>query len=187
MRLQENSPDRNRAITIPVRLDSRTFKRFALFDAFVVKRHWRGPALFAATLLGFAALALLLRKSQSGLIAAVLLAVGLGLPLVYIGTFLSQVNLQALRSRLTPPRRVYTVTLDEGGVSVQNHQRDEQALRLLWKDLDRVYRRRRCVYLYAAANRAFLLPAGQADRTDAELWAFLAGHMDPKKVFSGKA
>ena len=85
MRPQENAPDRNRAITIPVRLDSRTFKRFALFDAFVVKRHWRGPALFAAVLLGFAALALLLRRAQSGLIAAVLLAVGLGLPFVYIG------------------------------------------------------------------------------------------------------
>ena len=79
------------------------------------------------------------------------------------------------------------MTLDEGGVSVRNHQKDEQALRLSWKDLYRVYRRKRCVYLYAAANRAFLLPAGQADRTDAELWAFLTAHMDPKKVFAGKA
>ena len=48
--------------------------------------------------------------------AAVLLAVGLGLPMIYLGSFLGQVNRQAKANRLTPPRLVYTVTLDASGI-----------------------------------------------------------------------
>ena len=105
-------------ITIPVRLDAATFRDFALFDVFVVKRHWIRPALFAALFVAFAAAALSLRKAQSGLIAAVLLAVGLGLPVVYAGSFLSQANAQA-RDRLDPSRLVYTVILETDGVRVE--------------------------------------------------------------------
>ena len=183
MRPETQMPDRARAIAIPVRLDARTFRRFALFDAFVVKKHWQRPALFSAMLIAFAALALLLRKGESGLIAAVLLAVGLGLPLIYVGAYLSQVNLQALRSRLTPPRLVYTVTFADEGITVVNHQQAEAPLRLNWAQLYRAFRRKRCVYLYAAPNRAFLLPAGQADAPDIEVWAFVAAHMEKEKVF----
>ena len=118
MRPENRESDRDRTITIPVRMDSKTFRRFTLFDAFVVKRHWRRPALFSALLLAFAMAALLLRREHSALIAAILLAVGLGLPILYIGMFFSQVNVQALRNRLTPPRLGYTVKLDEDGILV---------------------------------------------------------------------
>ena len=185
MRPEANAPGGDRTITIPVRLDSRTFRRFAIFDAFVVKKHWRGPALFSALLLAFAVLALLLRKAQSGLIAAVLLAVGLGLPIIYIGVFLSQVNMQALRNRLTPPRLVYTVTLNSTGISVRNQQKPEETLTRSWQELYRAYRRRKCVYLYAAADRAFLLPGGQADVPDAALWDYLAVHLGAGRASSG--
>ena len=82
----------NRQITIPVRLDEKTFKRFSRFDMFRLRRRWVRPVVFALILLAFAALALFSGRAQGGMIAAVLVAVGLGLPLVYFGTFLSQVN-----------------------------------------------------------------------------------------------
>ena len=72
-------------ITVPVRLDAGTFKRFSRFDMFVLRRRWVRPAAFALILMAFAVVALLSGKAQSGLIASVLLAVGLGLPLVYVG------------------------------------------------------------------------------------------------------
>ena len=114
-------------ITVPVRLDAGTFKRFSRFDMFVLRRRWVRPAAFALILIAFAVVALLSGKAQSGFIASVLLAVGLGLPLVYVGTFLSQVNLQARRLKLDAPRLVYTVTLDFDGVRVVNHLKKEDA------------------------------------------------------------
>ena len=75
--------------TIPVRLDAKTFRRFGNFDMLRLRKKWVRPVLFAVILVAFAFLALLTRKEQSGMIAAVLLVVGLGLPLVYFGSFLS--------------------------------------------------------------------------------------------------
>ena len=59
-------------IVIPVSLDERTFKRFALFDMFSLRRKWVRPAVFSVILIAFAFAALLTRKEQSGLIAAAL-------------------------------------------------------------------------------------------------------------------
>ena len=119
-------------ITVPVRLDAGTFKRFSRFDMFVLRRRWVRPAAFALILIAFAVVALLSGKAQSGFIASVLLAVGLGLPLVYVGTFLSQVNLQARRLKLDAPRLVYTVTLDFDGVRVVNPLKKEDAQTVRW-------------------------------------------------------
>ena len=68
------------SIVISVRLDEKTFRRFARFDMLRLRKRWVKPALFALILCAFAFVALISRKPQSGLIAAVLLAVGLGLP-----------------------------------------------------------------------------------------------------------
>jgi len=74
--------------------------------------------VIALILCAFAVVALISRLPQSGMIAAVLLAVGLGLPIVYIGMFLSSVNMQASRWKLEKGRNVYTVQLTEEGFRV---------------------------------------------------------------------
>ena len=170
----------NTQITVPVRLDAKTFKRFSRFDTFVLRRRWVRPAAFALILLAFALVALLSGKAQSGLIAAVLLAVGLGLPLVYVGTFLSQVTLQAQLFNLATPRLVYTVTLDFDGVHVVNHLKKEDAQTVKWADARAAYRKRGCFYLYLSPVRACLLPFGQADAPDDAVWAYLQRHMGEK-------
>ena len=168
-------------IVIPVSLDERTFKRFALFDMFSLRRKWVRPAVFSVILIAFAFAALLIRKEQSGLIAAVLLTVGLGLPLVYFGSFLSQVNMQAARAKLKPARRVYTVILREAGIRVKNDQKKEEALEMDWASVQQAFRKKGCIYLYVTAAKAFLLPDGQADVPAAEVWQYLTGHLGPEK------
>ena len=171
-------------IVIPVKLDEKTFKRFARFDMFILRRKWVRPLVFSLLLTAFAVIALLIKKEQSGLIAAVLLAVGIGLPAVYIGTFLSQVNMQAVRRRLDPPRAVYTVRLTEEGIEAENKQKKEDPLRLSWGETWRAYRVQGCIYLYVSPARAFLLPGGQADASDAQVWGFLVQHMGAEKCLS---
>lgn len=166
--------------TIPVKLDKKTFKRFSRFDTLRLRKKWVRPVVFALILVAFAVVALLTGKEQAGLIAAVLLVVGLGLPLVYFGTFFSQVNLQAENHRLDPPRAVYTVTLNADGIGVTNDQKAEEAVAVPWKDAQAAFKDKGCVYLYVNAARAFLLPDGQGNADPDELWAYLVKHMGAK-------
>ena len=163
--------------TIPVRLDAKTFRRFSCFDTLKLRKRWVRPVGFALILMAFAVVALLSGKQQAGMIAAVLLVVGLGLPLVYFGTFLSQVNLQVARFKLDKPRRVYTVTLNNDGVQVTNDQMAEAPVQVPWKQMQAAFRVKGCIYLYVNAARAFLLPDGQGNAPAEEIWAYLAKHM----------
>ena len=124
---------------------------------------------------------LLIRKEQSGMLAAVLLAVGIGLPVVYFGSFLSQVNMQSLQRKLKPARRVYTVTLRESGILVRNDQRREDPLEMDWSSIQKAFRRKGCIYLYVTPAKAFLLPDGQSDASDEEVWKFLTEHLGEEK------
>ena len=168
-------------IVIPVKLDEKTFRRFARFDMFSLRKKWVRPLAFSLILIVFAFIALLARKEQSGMIAAVLLAVGVGLPVVYVGTFLSQVNVQAVQRKLKPARSVYTVTLREEGIRVENDQRKEDPLEMEWASVQRAFRKKGCIYLYVSAAKAFLLPDGQADVPDAEVWDYLSAHLGKEK------
>lgn len=177
-------PD-NKEITVSVKLDEKTFKRFARFDMFILRKKWIRPAVFSLILMAFAFVALLLRKEQSGLIAAVLLVVGIGLPLVYIGTFLSQVNMQAARAKLKPARSVYSVTMRDEGVRIVNNQKAEEPQEVSWKSIHQAFRRKRCIYLYVTPAKAFLLPAGQADAPDPEVWDYLTRHLGAARCKEG--
>ena len=101
-------------------------------------------------------------REQSALIGSVLLLVGLGLPAVYVGTYLSQLNAQAKKLRLDPPRPVYTLRLAQEGVTIQNDMKAEATVSLEWKNIHAAWRDKGCIYLYATPARAFLLPDGQA-------------------------
>ena len=169
------------SIVIPVRLDEKTFRRFARFDMLRLRKRWVKPALFALILCAFAFAALFSRRPQSGMIAAVLLAVGLGLPIVYVGMFLSQVNLQADKWKLGKGRPVYTVTLHSRDFTVVSDQKAGEAVTVDWKDAAQAFRMPGCIYLYASPAKAFLLPDGQADAPDREVWAMIMTHLGADK------
>ena len=169
------------SIVIPVRLDEKTFRRFARFDMLRLRKRWVKPALFALILCAFAFVALFSRRPESGLIAAVLLSVGLGLPIVYVGMFLSQVNLQADKWKLGKGRPVYTVTLRSRDFTVISDQKAGEAVTVDWKDAAQAFRMPGCIYLYASPAKAFLLPDGQADAPDRDVWAMIMTHLGADK------
>ena len=166
----------DKAITVEVSLDRKTFRDFALFDTFVLKKRWIRPAVFCGIMTVFAIAALLIGKEQSALIAGVLFAVGIGLPAVYIISFLDQINSQAKKNRLSADRKIYTVTLGSEDIAVRHHRQEGETLSVKWNDIAGIYRRRSCVYIYTDKNKAFLLPDGQADVTDSELWEYISEH-----------
>ena len=170
---------RHQTITVRTVLNEKTFRRFARFDMLRLRKRWVKPALFALILCAFAVVALVSRRPQSGLIAAVLLAVGVGLPLVYIGMFLSQVNLQAEKWKLGKGRPVYTVTLRQQDFTVLSQQKAGESVTVSWADAAQAFRMRGCIYLYATPAKAYLLPDGQADAPDAEVWQMIVSHLGP--------
>ncbi len=182
---------RKAEIVVRVRLDGKTFRRFARFDMLRLRKKWVRPAVFALLLCAFAFIALLTRKPQSGMIAAVLLAVGLGLPLVYVGMFLSQVNMQAEKWNLGKGKDVYTVTLRSRDFTVVSSQKQGEALTLPWSEAKQAFRMRGCIYLYASPAKAYLLPDGQASAPDAEVWEMIRQGLGPdkcrKSLFARKA
>lgn len=166
-------------IHIPVKLDKATFRRFAAFDTFRRQRRWRTPIGFAAIMLSFSVyLFFQTDKPQSGLIGGVLLALGLGLPLIYFTSFSVSMRENVIRHCL--PRLVYSLRLTDKDVYIQSALNNGEELTLDWNQLFAAYRVKGAVYLYVLPTRAFLLPSGQADATDDELWAFLQSKLKDK-------
>ncbi len=161
-----------KTVTISVKLDKVTFRRFATFDTFHRQHRWRLPVWFAVILLGFAVyLFFQTDKPQSGLLGGVLLAIGLGLPAIYFTSYYFSLRENIIKYCL--PRLVYTLKLTDRDVTVHSAVNKEEELILPWEKLHMAYRAKGAVYLYVLPTRAFLLPDGQADVPDDELWAFI--------------
>ena len=92
--------------------------------------------------------------------------------------------MQAVRAKLKPARRVYTVTLREAGIRVENNQKKEDPLEMEWAAIHSAYRRKGCIYLFVTAAKAFLLPDGQANVPDSAVWDYLAAHLGAGKCKS---
>jgi hypothetical protein len=84
---------------------------------------------------------------------------------------------QAKKLRLDPPRRVYTLTFSPAGVHIVNDMKADEEADLEWKKIPAAFRRKKAIYLYAAPTRAFILPDGQGDASQDELWAMLVKHL----------
>ena len=158
-------------MTIHSKITPDQFREFALFDIFSHQKRWRGPLLFAAILTFSAAIAFSRMETTrgAGLLGGVLLAVGLGLPLVYFGNFFLSVK---NRSRMfTGTVTAYTVELEETGVTVT---KEGQRAEYPWSSLQGAYRLNTLIVLYVDFHHAFLL-TGDLDRE----WSLLTAHLPP--------
>ena len=159
-------------ITVRVKMDYKTLRAFSLFDTFLLKKAWIRPAWFGAIFLLFALICFCLTgKEQNVFMGVVLTVIGLGMPLVYVMMYLSGVKQQAQKLKL--PRSVYTLVLSADGIVINNNMKNEETVHLEWARVFALYRRRGAIYLYVAPTKAFILPDGQADATQDELWAML--------------
>lgn len=147
-------------LVIQSKIDPETFSEFAWFDLLRVQRHWRRPLVFAVF---FAALSLLAlsragRVEGAALLGGVLLAVGLGLPLVYFASFARSVRKRA--RQLDADEIAYTLTLTPEGVRVK---KGKQTADYRWEAVHRACRLKRSVPLYVDAAHALLLTGKDAD------------------------
>ena len=171
---REGVPMPEDRLSAPVRIDAATFREFAVFDALRRQKRWLRPAAFAAFFTALALLAFSRRSAVEGasLLGGVLLAVGLGLPAVYFGSFFLSVR---RRARQLGSGIAYTLTLTEAGVAVE---KAGQSAAYAWNTLHGAYRLRRCVCLYADARHALLLPESAAE----DAWRIAAAHLPPERM-----
>lgn len=162
---------------IQSRITPEIFREFAIFDTLRRQKRYKGPLLFALIMIGFAVICFtqMGRREQAGLLGGVLLSVGVLLPAVYILTFLYSVKKRAkqLERAKTP---AYTVELSNKKVTAAA---GEERAEYRWNKIMYAYRLRRSICLYIAANRAYLLPAG--DGGNDEVWALICGHIPEDK------
>lgn len=171
------------SITVHVSMDAKTFRRFGLFDTFILRRRWLSPAVFSAIFIAFSILCFCLKsRAQSGLLGGVLLAVGILLPVCYVLSFFLQMNDQVKKLGLKKPKPVYTLILGKKDVRITNDMKEEAEVVLPWANALGVWRDRRATYLYATASRAFILPDGQSGCSPAELWDFIAQCLPAEKL-----
>lgn len=167
---------KKQTITVPVRMDYKTLRDFSLFDTFILKKHWLKPTIFGVAFVIFAIICFAATdKEQNWLLGTVMLLIGLGMPAVYVGMFLSQVKSQAKKLKL--PRKVYTLTCSTECIRITNNLKQEEQVTLEWPKIPAAFRCKKAIYLYAAPTRAFILPDGQADATPDEVWAMMESNL----------
>ena len=153
-------------------LDEKTFRRFTVFDILSRRRYWKSPVIFA-TILSVCAIVCFLMHRVDGaiLLGFVLLAVGLGMPVVYFITFFSSLKRITKGQDLNPPRLVYTLDISDGdSFSVRN---DKEEARYDWRKTYAAYRDNDCVYLFITQDKAFLLPESCAAEGFDALWSLI--------------
>jgi hypothetical protein len=170
-------------IRIPVELDRVTFRRFATFDAIRRQHRWRLPVGFFVIMASISVyLFFQTDRAQSALLGGVMLAIGLSLPVIYFTSF--YITLRENTIKYCLPRQVYTLRLSDADVHIQSDVNTAEEQTVPWDKLYAAYRAKDAVYLYALPAKAFLLPNGQADVPDDELWAFIEEKMPKGKCRS---
>lgn len=171
-------------ITIPVRLDMDTYRRYCHFHSMVLNKQWLAPAVAGVVMLGLGIAALVSGRPELKTPAGILIGLGVAIPVLYFVFYFIRVYSQASRLRLRYSPAVYTLRLTEEAVRVENNQQKEDAIAIPWDQMYAAYRVRDCIYLYPNKARAFLLPAGQADAPQNEVWYFLVNQMGKDNCFN---
>lgn len=159
---------------IEVFLTEGIFRRFTMFDLLKRKKMWRSPATFAAILGSCACVCFIMHHVDGAvMLGSVLLAVGLGMPAVYFGTFFSSLKKQVQAYRLQCPQLVYTLelTAKANGISISN---DREHADYEWKSVFHVYRDKEATYLFMTPDRAFILPHSCIAEGPDELWKLIS-------------
>lgn len=174
----------NKLVTVNVMLDEKTFRKFVVFNYLNRERRWISPFIFTCIMSTCACLCFIMRHTaeHAVLLGCVLLLLGLGLPAFHLWSFFSLIKSQVKAYKLEKPQPVYSLKLSDepDGVYVTNP--GGESAQYEWSTLHSAYRVAGCVYLYVSANKAFLLPDGQAEEGTDALWSMLTGMLPPKKL-----
>ncbi len=166
--------------SFPARITPEIFQDFAWFDMLRRQRRYRAPLIFFLIMAGFSIICFLTVGRLNGalLIGCVLLGVGLVLPLGWLLSFFLSVRAEAKRLKLSRAPVAYTLHLTDAGLSVSN---GKEKADFKWEQLHGAFRLRRCVCLYVAPQKAFLLPTGELEDADA-LWGEICARLPGEKT-----
>lgn len=174
-------------ITVPSKIDPKTFYRFAVFDTLKLRKRWLSPAVFAGIFLFCSAICFFMREKTDGamFLGSVLLAVGFGVPAVYFGTFFRSLSLQSKALKLNSAAVAYTVQLDERGIHVTGGKSAKDHAAFTWEQVFGVFEQPGCIYLYVSPRQAFLLPKTCIEHTGTslqELYALFTARLASEKL-----
>lgn len=172
--------------TIPVMVDKKIYRDFAMFNCFRRQKRYRSPAIFTGSFLIFSAICFVLRDraEQAVLLGSVLAAIAIILPVVYFGTFFHSIRVQAKKLKLETPQYAYTVYLGtaEEGIEVTSKKEKQAKVSCKWPEAAEAWRNRDCIYLFVSERQAFLLPDGQGGVSTDQVWELLSERMDSSKL-----
>ena len=171
-------------ITIHVRLDPARFRRFCRFDNFRRQHRWFVPVMTGMIMITISMALLFFGKARSETLPGILMGLGIAFPLFCFGIYNIQIESQIAKQNLRSVPEIYTLVLDQDGISAAGSQGDRTRVELTWAQMWAAFRYKGDIYLYISASRAFILPSGQADVPDEKLWELLLGSMDSSKCFN---
>ena len=141
--------------TIPVMVDKKIYRDFALFNCFKRQKSYRSPAIFTGSFLIFAAICFLMRDrtEQAVLLGSVLASIAIILPAVYFGTFFHSIQVQSKKLKLQTPQYAYTVQLGtaEEGIEVTSKKEKQAKVTCKWSEALEAWRNKDCIYLFISS------------------------------------
>jgi len=173
-------------ITISSRIDTKTFRDFAVFDTLIRQRRLVSPAIFSGAFLIFALICFLMRgrAPQASLLGFVMLGIAVIMPAAYLFMFYNSISQKAKELHLNTARHCYTLRLTDApdGIAIDSAIQKTDTVRFHWDKVHHAYRTRTCIYLYVSPRQAFLLPDHQATVGPDQLWDYLGSHLSPEKL-----
>lgn len=174
-------------ITIKTKVNKKIFRDFAVFDTLIRQKRWRAPLFFACMMLVFAAICFTQTGRIEGapLLGGVLAGVGILLPAAYFFSFYSSIQAESRKQKLIVPQHVYTVTLSacQEGIIMTPAAGKGSRHRICWENAHAAYRVKDCIYLFISPRQAFLLPDGQADVPQDEVWKMITEMLPGEKCY----
>ena len=174
------------SIEISVRLDARTFRRYCAFDALRRQRRWYWPALLTMLLITGALAGLFGWIPMNDVFPGLLMGLGLAVPMLNLGLYFIPIEAQIASQHLKEAPLIYTLLLDDTGVSITNEQKKEAPVDLSWDRLWAAFKQQGDIYLYVNPERALILPEGQTGVSPEILWSFLQTKLGVEKCVDSK-
>lgn len=167
-------------LLIPARITATVFQEFAVYDAMIRQKRWRGPMAFLLVFGLLSALCYSQAQKLRGawLLGTVLLAIGVGLPLAYFVNFHLSVKAQGKKLGGEKAPIAYTVRLREEEILAEN---GKEKVTLGWEQLHGAVRLTHSVCLYVSARQAYLLPVEAEEKEGREIWEWVSEHIPAEK------
>ena len=166
------------ALSLNIQVSEQEFRRFILFDGFLLPKQWGKLVAFFSIVLALALANLLTGATTLFWELLIISLLSLG---VYLAQFAYTVSQQVKRFRLDPAQKAYTLTLPTQGESFTLTADGQEPRQTRWSQLVAAYRRRTALYLYTGKGQAIIVPLEPLQREDAaRLWALVEAHL-PKE------